>query len=207
VLEDGRPYEVQYFERARFERHPEVADPQYRVLLGQFGRRILAEVELLAGRFAQLYASSPAVRARLGPPMTPQRPVPGAVQAFERGRMVYLSDPPAIFALCADPSPRWARHPDPFAEGQPAGGGPGPAAGLYEPRRGFGTVWRERPEVRACLGYATTPDEQGATLVVQPFAQGLLLDDPVERAIDALYYAGGGDGFPGAYERYPYPAR
>ncbi len=43
VLEDGRPYEVQYFERSRFERHPEVADPAYRVLLGQFGRRILAE--------------------------------------------------------------------------------------------------------------------------------------------------------------------
>ncbi len=42
ILEDGRPYEVQYFERSRFERHPEVAAPTYRVLLGQFGRRILA---------------------------------------------------------------------------------------------------------------------------------------------------------------------
>ncbi len=42
VLEDGKPYTVQYFERARFEQHPEVADPQQRVLLGQFGRRILA---------------------------------------------------------------------------------------------------------------------------------------------------------------------
>lgn len=42
TLEDGRQYEVQYFERARFERHPESADPQYQVLLGQFGRRILA---------------------------------------------------------------------------------------------------------------------------------------------------------------------
>ena len=26
MLEDGRPYEVQYFERSRFERHPEVAE-------------------------------------------------------------------------------------------------------------------------------------------------------------------------------------
>jgi dipeptidyl aminopeptidase/acylaminoacyl peptidase len=43
TLEDGRPYAVQYFERARFEYHPEVPDPQYRVLLGQFGRRILAQ--------------------------------------------------------------------------------------------------------------------------------------------------------------------
>jgi hypothetical protein len=40
VLEDGKPYRVQYFERARLEWHPEIADPQYRVLLGQFGRRL-----------------------------------------------------------------------------------------------------------------------------------------------------------------------
>jgi probable HAF family extracellular repeat protein len=40
-LEDGREYEVQYFERARFERHPE-NPPSNRILLGQFGRRIFA---------------------------------------------------------------------------------------------------------------------------------------------------------------------
>jgi len=40
-LENGQEYEVQYFERARFERHSENGPP-YNVLLGQFGRRILA---------------------------------------------------------------------------------------------------------------------------------------------------------------------
>jgi hypothetical protein len=39
-LENGQEYEVQYFERARFERHPENPPPS-RILLGQFGRRIL----------------------------------------------------------------------------------------------------------------------------------------------------------------------
>ncbi len=43
TLEDGRPYLVQYFERSRFEYHPENSDPQYQVMLGQFGRRILNE--------------------------------------------------------------------------------------------------------------------------------------------------------------------
>ena len=43
TLEDGRPYTVQYFERARFEYHPEASDPQYQILLGQFGRRVLAQ--------------------------------------------------------------------------------------------------------------------------------------------------------------------
>ncbi|HEY8598743.1 MAG TPA: kelch repeat-containing protein [Thermomicrobiales bacterium] len=41
MLEDGQPYTVQYFERARLEYHPENPAP-YDVLLGQFGRRILA---------------------------------------------------------------------------------------------------------------------------------------------------------------------
>jgi hypothetical protein len=40
VLEDGQPYTVQYFERTRLEYHPESTDPEYEVLLGQFGRRI-----------------------------------------------------------------------------------------------------------------------------------------------------------------------
>ena len=40
TLEDGKPYQLQYFERARFELHPE-NQPPYDVLLGQFGRRIL----------------------------------------------------------------------------------------------------------------------------------------------------------------------
>ncbi|MFN8515088.1 MAG: hypothetical protein U0841_21390 [Chloroflexia bacterium] len=41
-LENGQEYEVQYFERARFERHPEYGPPN-NMLLGQFGRRILTE--------------------------------------------------------------------------------------------------------------------------------------------------------------------
>jgi len=40
-LEDGKEYRVQYFERARFELHLENQYP-YNVLLGQFGRQILA---------------------------------------------------------------------------------------------------------------------------------------------------------------------
>ncbi len=43
-LEDGNRYQVQYFERARFEYHPENAAP-FDILLGQFGRQILAEAD------------------------------------------------------------------------------------------------------------------------------------------------------------------
>src|SRR5205823_499978 len=68
-LEDGRTYTVQYFERARLELHPENAPP-YDVLLGQFGRQILAEVELLQGEpaFFVLYTANGAVRQALRAP-------------------------------------------------------------------------------------------------------------------------------------------
>ncbi|MEI7645984.1 MAG: sortase [Chloroflexales bacterium] len=39
--QDGRSYTVQYFERARFELHPENA-PRYQILLGHLGRQYLA---------------------------------------------------------------------------------------------------------------------------------------------------------------------
>ncbi len=38
---DGNTYQTQYFERARFEFHPEVADPNFKVLLGLLGREAL----------------------------------------------------------------------------------------------------------------------------------------------------------------------
>ncbi len=37
-VDDGKVYTVQYFERARFEHHPEATDPQYRVQLGFLGK-------------------------------------------------------------------------------------------------------------------------------------------------------------------------
>jgi spore germination protein len=40
--DDGKPYTVQYFERARYEYHPEQAEP-YTVLLGLVGNRMLRE--------------------------------------------------------------------------------------------------------------------------------------------------------------------
>ncbi len=41
--DDGKPYTVQYFERARFEYHPENEGTPYNVLLGLLGNRLLRE--------------------------------------------------------------------------------------------------------------------------------------------------------------------
>jgi hypothetical protein len=78
---------VQYFERARFEHHPENAPP-YDVLLGQFGRSILAEADLLATapNINRLYLASERVQAQVGRPVGPAISAPGAYRSFERGR-------------------------------------------------------------------------------------------------------------------------
>lgn len=46
---DGKSYTVQYFERARFEHHPEFAGSDYEVLLGHLGREALAARPNMAG--------------------------------------------------------------------------------------------------------------------------------------------------------------
>ncbi len=197
TLDDASPtgrqlYTTQYFERARLEYHPENAGTPYKVLLGQFGRRILADNALLAGPFRALYLTDEAVRLRFGRPANASAQSPGALQTFEHGRMYYSPRPtadyvgqPYIFALCGTPE-RGQLIPgdlngvflDTWAEGQDPGGAPGPTPGLYNPQRGFGKTWREHLETRACLGYATTPTETAFPITVQIFRGRLL---PAER--------------------------
>ncbi len=199
-LEDGNTYTVQYFERARFEYHPENAAP-YDVLLGQFGRRILTENDWLAGQpgLKRRYVASETLQARFGSPGAPYGaiPRPRSYQSFQRGALLYWGEavPPSIIVLC-DGTPEAGNtvrvYPDTWDESQPVGGGSGPGPGLYEPAHGFGKLWRENQVVRACLGYATDPGETGYAGQDHPFARGetRLAVTPAGRFIYALY---GGD--------------
>jgi hypothetical protein len=188
MLEDGHTYTVQYFERARFEYHPE-NQPPYDVLLGQFGRQILADKALLTGSLGLFYQSNQAMHDLLGRPWGAAIQSASAMQQFAHGRMYYAargtdrySVYPTIYVFCGDAesgqvlsSQPNAFFEDTWTEGQDPGGGPAPTPGLYYPRRGFGKVWRDNPNVQNCLGYATTPDEVGFPITVQPFGAGILL--------------------------------
>jgi hypothetical protein len=184
----GRQYTLQYFERARFEYHPENAPP-YDVLLGQFGRTILEQQALLADEFRPLYRADAAIREGLGLATGPAVRVPGVLQPFDRGLMLYSPQRPStgvqpaneqgptIYVLCGTPEAgqlvgRWPNEAfaDTWGEGQDPGGGPAPTPGRYLPRRGFGAVWQDNPAVRDCVGDATTPEELGGTLV--PYRAG-----------------------------------
>jgi hypothetical protein len=229
-------YEVQYFERARFEYHPEHEGTPYVILLGQFGRDILAQVALLAANpdFQRFYTTDEALRSRLGRPVAPGLRFRAVTQAFEHGQMLYFDhefypgEGKRIYALCGDEQRgrlvgdvygRTAYFIDTWDENQPVGGGPGPQPGLYEPRRGFGKVWRQgstvapdyypaSPHVRDCLGYALTANESADTLRVQQFERGLMLSSPDERYFYAIPIATAKCcGSQGTYERYPASTR
>jgi hypothetical protein len=192
-LEDGQQYTVQYFERARFEYHPEYAGTPYEVLLGQFGRAIMDQSDLLTGAFGSLYLLSEEVRGRLGLPLGAARTVDGATLAFERGRMYYRADLRQIYVLgefrheLLGPPTGGAVFPDTWQPQEPVGGGPGPTAGLFAPRFGFGKVWREHDPVRERLGYALAAEETSYRLLVQEFARGVLLLSPDGEIVTALY--------------------
>lgn len=59
---DGRAYLTQYFERARFEYHPEHSDPRHQVLLGLLGSELTAERRSEAAFQPRLASGAPGER-------------------------------------------------------------------------------------------------------------------------------------------------
>jgi hypothetical protein len=58
-------------------------------------------------------------------------------------------------------SGQWQVHYDPWVEGMPVDGGYSPPAGLFEPKRGFGMLWRNTlGGPSSALGWALS-EEQG----------------------------------------------
>jgi hypothetical protein len=64
---NGKPYKVQYFERAVFELHPEISDPRFRVLLSHLG----------VFRYRCKYQGGPCVRRSTGVQIAGQANTPG----------------------------------------------------------------------------------------------------------------------------------
>lgn len=93
---------------------------------------------------------------------------PGAEQPFEHGVMLWVGPEDRIYVLFDDAqSPRWTAFADEWNQGEPASNPAlDPPAGLQQPVRGFGLVWREQAGVRNRLGWATGP-EQGYQTALQ----------------------------------------
>ncbi len=92
-------------------------------------------------------------------------PVVGQVfvadQAFEFGRMFWIQPVNQVWILTTDADDKrvWQVFEDLFAEGmQEIDPSIVPPTGLFQPERGFGKLWRERPEIRNALGWALSEE-------------------------------------------------
>lgn len=132
---------------------------------------------LPSGGFGQIILNNPNLPNEIGcavgsPPVTSS--VSAAVQEFERGRMLWVNTTPGVIYVFYNTG-TFQRFDDTYDPNvDPEGGGETPPAGLIEPVRGFGKVWRTFTGVRDGLGWALT-DESGTSAVIQNFSSGRMV--------------------------------
>jgi serine/threonine-protein kinase len=132
------------------------------------------------GGFGLIFTTDATLMQQLGcplgsPPVTVS--LASAIQGYERGMMIWVSGTPGtIYALFNTTT--YQQFADTYTEGvDPSSGGESPPAGLIEPVRGFGKVWRNNPNVRNGLGWATGA-ESGGQSTAQQFERGWMIALP-----------------------------
>ena len=118
-----------------------------------------------------------------GCPLAPPSVAQGVYQTFQNGHMFWVGQLDAIYVLYNDPAlPRWEVWLDEFDEGEPEydPSWPGaPTDNLWQPRRGFGQLWRREQAVRDRIGWATLEWEVPYSVHVQNENTGtIFMDDP-----------------------------
>lgn len=172
---------TQWFERARLEWHPQKPD-QFKVLLGLLATEVRNHipgyktdcstpvVNELRRHYEEVRVrpNNITLRQALGCLAYAEHDLPAAVQHFERGTMIWQA-PTAnrgyphglITVMFSDTNPlSYSSYADTWESGQPESGGEIAPAGRFEPRRGFGKVWREQLGVRQRLSWAMEPERQ-----------------------------------------------
>jgi len=115
--------------------------------------------------------------------------IQSATQVFERGVMVWVNEGGGLIYVFNN-NGTFQRYPDSFIAGQdPDSGGETPPAGLIEPVRGFGKIWRTMAGVRDGIGWGIS-SEAGDSATIQEFSSGRLMYLPTRGNILALTYSG-----------------
>ena len=129
-------------------------------------------------------------RYELGCPTSEQVTIPMlAEQAFQGGHMFWRSDTDAVYVIYG-PEGKWQTDPNWKWDGSnPDGIGLSPPPGLFEPRRGFGWLWRTHlGREGGPLGWALE-EERGFdnTGQAQVFERGIMLKGGTPRVYVLLY--------------------
>lgn len=128
--------------------------------------------------FGRIWSTYATVRDRLGCPVEIEKNTWSAEETFIGGYMFWRGDLRLIYALYNDGT--WQSFIDTWTEGQ-LEWDPSivPPSGYFQPKRGFGKVWREQLVqpgvlVRDKLSWATT-EERGLNASWQAYTGGLML--------------------------------
>ncbi len=84
-----------------------------------------------------------------------------AEQVFENGRMFWIQPTGQIWVMIVTEEGEgdWTVYSDDYTDDEPEIDPElTPPAGMEQPRRGFGKLWRETPELMDALGWAITPE-------------------------------------------------
>lgn len=118
-----------------------------------------------------------------GCPLAPSTVGNGVYQTFERGHMIWVGAWDVIFVLFNDGlTPYWRRYPDPFDEtihpwdAPELDSSPSRPPNTWQPRRGFGKLWREADpaEILNRVGWATIEKEVPYSVKVQTRTDGTI---------------------------------
>lgn len=104
---------------------------------------------------------SPPTTAVSGQPTPTISEIQVAEQVFDNGRMMWLSPTNQIWVMILGEEGRgqWKVFEDTFEEGDPEDDPTMEVPdGKMQPTRGFGKLWRDNPDIREALGWATTPE-------------------------------------------------
>jgi hypothetical protein len=120
-----------------------------------------------------------------------------AEQVFEHGRMFWIRHTRQIWVMVNVPPDNanggdWFCYNDTFQEGEPEIDEKlVPPEGTYQPRRGFGKLWRNRSELKEALGWAITPEFELTstyTYIAGGYMQGgQYVPAPGEHRLTTLY--------------------
>lgn len=125
-------------------------------------------------------------------PLNPPLISAAAALRFELGYMIWVQEQNAVYVLYDDTAlPAWEVFPDRFEEGMPERDDTIVAPEtLWQPKRGFGLVWRTYDSVRRRLGWALRADEEGFTTQVQVGEDGTVYVADPQGGVFALIPAG-----------------
>ncbi|MBV9326794.1 MAG: hypothetical protein JO352_23805 [Chloroflexi bacterium] len=147
--------------------------------------------------FGNVWSNNDEVRSLMNCPAGQEQAADVTAQQFENGWMLRIppaaaNQPARIYALFND-GQDYASFPDTWSQAaDPVSTGLNAPAGLLEPERGFGKVWREGTgaHVRDRLGWATSPEQTGSG-ARQSFRGGQMVFAPGPRLIFVLTNAAG----------------